>query len=69
MGLQTVMVDVPNILLITWISVAGIGIFDICQAIQGDLGGLQIIGEFISYLDSGQATECIDYTRLFPMGG
>lgn len=65
MGLQGVMVDVPNILFITWISVAGIDIFDICQAFQGDLGeGLPISGEFISYLDSGQATECIDYTKL-----
>lgn len=65
MGLQGAMVDVPNTPFVTWISVAGIGIFDVCQSIQGDLEeGLQISGEFISYLDSGQATECIDYTRL-----
>lgn len=47
-----------------------IDIFDTYQAIWGDLGeGLHISGEFRSGSNSGQATECVDYTRLFHGGG
>lgn len=60
------MVDVPSAFFITWISMTERDIVYIDQVIHCDLGeGLQISGEFISYLNSEQANECMDYTRLF----
>ena len=65
MNLQGVMLDVPNHNFYN-LGHYGRNRYIWYQVIQSDLGDrLQISEEFISYLNSEQATEGMDYTRLF----